>query len=311
MTNTLNNPLVSVSVICYRSAGTITETLDSIAAQTYQNIELIVSDDCSPDNTVEIVRDWIDAHRERFVRCELITVNENTGVSANYNRAMDACCGEWVKDIDGDDLLLPNCIADFVDYIMENKNARYVFGKMQGFGRGNDEVKEYMDRCFDYTIFNLAPNEQMRRLVYNGNCISSPTNFYNLKYVRGIGVRNDERIPFLEDYPKWINLLRAGVTFYFMDKTIVEYRLSDNSLSTTTKPNPSAVQSNALLTVYYLCPLMWQFGKKSLAIHKYINAAPDAFGGLFWRSLYRLDRCFTNIFIKLGVIKSGEARKEL
>lgn len=305
-----DNPLVSVAVVTYNSSATIIETLDSIAAQTYPNIELIVSDDCSCDNTVELVRVWMDEHKDRFARCELLTTDKNTGPSGNYNRVMDACHGEWVKDIDGDDLLLPTCIQDFLDYINENSDAKYVFGKMFGFGKCDDEVKEYMDRCFDYSIFNLASNEQMRRLVFNGNCISSPTNFYNLQYIRDIGVRNDERIPFLEDYPKWINLLKAGVTFYFMDKTIVKYRLSDNSLSTTTKPNPRAVKSNALLTVYYLCPLMWQFGKKGLAIHKYINAAPEAFGGVFWKSLYAVDRFFTGILIKCGVVKSGSARRE-
>lgn len=69
-------PLVSVSVITYNSAKTVIETLDSIKAQTYQNIELIVSDDCSTDNTVEICRDWLTKNEKRFVRMELITVEK-------------------------------------------------------------------------------------------------------------------------------------------------------------------------------------------------------------------------------------------
>ena len=55
-----NQPLVSVPVITYNSAKFVLETLESIKAQTYQNIELVISDDCSTDNTVQICRDWVD-----------------------------------------------------------------------------------------------------------------------------------------------------------------------------------------------------------------------------------------------------------
>lgn len=70
------DPLVSVSIITYNSSSTILETLDSIYSQSYQNIELIVSDDCSTDNTVEICKKWIDEHKDRFVRVELLTVEK-------------------------------------------------------------------------------------------------------------------------------------------------------------------------------------------------------------------------------------------
>ena len=73
----MNQPLVSVTVITYNSSKTVLETLDSIKAQTYQNLELIVSDDCSTDDTVELCRNWIEQNKERFVRTELLTVEKN------------------------------------------------------------------------------------------------------------------------------------------------------------------------------------------------------------------------------------------
>lgn len=69
-------PLVSVAVVTYNSSKTVLETLDSIYNQTYPNLELIVSDDCSPDNTVEICREWIAGHSRRFIRTELLTVEK-------------------------------------------------------------------------------------------------------------------------------------------------------------------------------------------------------------------------------------------
>lgn len=57
--NDMYNPLVSVIVITYNSAKYVLETLESIRVQSYQNIELIISDDCSKDNTIDICRNWI------------------------------------------------------------------------------------------------------------------------------------------------------------------------------------------------------------------------------------------------------------
>ena len=99
-------PLVSISVITYNSSKYVIETLDSAKAQTYQNIELIISDDCSTDNTVEICKNWINDNKERFVRTELITVKKNTGISPNCNRANNAANGEWIKEIAGDEIEL-------------------------------------------------------------------------------------------------------------------------------------------------------------------------------------------------------------
>ena len=103
----MENKLVSVRVVSYNSAQTILDTLESIRKQTYQNIELIVSDDCSKDNTVELVYNWLEANKSRFVRTELITVPFNTGTSANVNRSIKACHGEWIKGIAADDILFP------------------------------------------------------------------------------------------------------------------------------------------------------------------------------------------------------------
>lgn len=219
-------PLVSVTVITFNSSKTVVETLESIYNQTYPNLELIVSDDCSTDNTVDICRDWIEAHKDRFVRTELLTVEKNTGVSANCNRAESACRGEWVKGIAGDDILLPNCVADYMGYVKNNPKAICVFGKVVFIGSSNHDHSEY-GNLFDYSFFSLSPEEQLHKLVFERNCIPAATLFCNLKLLKRIGVeKNDERIPSLEDWPKWIRRLQSGVKFDFLDKEVVGYRIN-------------------------------------------------------------------------------------
>ena len=125
--------LVSCTVLAYNSASTILEALESIKAQTYQNIELIVSDDCSTDDTVELCRKWIAQNSDRFVRVELITVDHNTGVCANSNRVLRACKGLWRKGIAADDKLLPNCVSDFIAFVREYPEARWVSSNMRAY----------------------------------------------------------------------------------------------------------------------------------------------------------------------------------
>lgn len=156
-----NQPLVSVHVFTYNSSKTVVETLGSIYNQTYPNLELIVSDDCSPDNTVEICREWIETHKDRFVRTKLLTFEKNTGVSANMNRGADACQGEWVKDIAGDDILLPDCVETYVDYVREHPDAVCVFANVEVFG-DDEEDKRFMEEYYsiEEEFFSWSIEEQ-------------------------------------------------------------------------------------------------------------------------------------------------------
>lgn len=297
-------PLVSVSVITYNSAKTVIETLDSIKAQTYPNIELIISDDCSKDDTVEICREWLENNGSRFVRTELLTAPKNTGVSANVNRAEKACRAEWVKGIAGDDLLMPNCVQDCMEYVTAHPDTIYLVGRMDGFGRTVEEVDEYMNRCFDYSIFDLSAEEQYQRLVFKGNCVPAPAVFYNIKRVRELNITNDERIPMVEDYPKWMNVTKKGIRLHGLDKTIIRYRLSDSSISTTTTPTQRAKQSIALIYVYYQFEPRYKSFKSPMKklgeVRKYIHAANIAWGGWFWKSAKAVDWCLASLLNLFG-----------
>ena len=105
-------PLVSVIIASYNSSGFIIETLESIRNQTWQEKELIISDDCSKDNTVEICKAWLNEHKADFRNTLLIEANKNTGVPANVNRGVKASSGEWIKILGADDTLKTDCIEN-------------------------------------------------------------------------------------------------------------------------------------------------------------------------------------------------------
>lgn len=276
------NPLVSIPVITYNSAKTVLETLESIKNQTYQNIELIVSDDCSKDNTVEMCRKWIDKNKPRFVRTEVITVEKNTGVSANGNRAEGACQGEWIKLIAGDDILMPTCIADYVDYVEDHPDTIYMFSRIEAFGASEERNRHYTNEVFDYSIFDLEAQQQHKKLVWQ-NYITSSTCMFNRLKNRALGIRNDERIPMLEDWPRWINVTKRGVRLRFLDKVEVRYRIHENSLSTSKTISPSYRRSNILLAIYYQVPFVWQDGLHQRAVLYYLKLQTMLYPNNWWR----------------------------
>lgn len=221
-----NCPLVSVCVITYNSADYVLETLESIKSQTYSNIELIISDDSSKDETVSLCKKWIEKNFSRFTRTEIISPEKNTGTSANYNRAVNAANGAWIKFIDGDDLLLANCLKDNIDFIVQTPEAKIVFSEVLNFSNIKDKSTYYK---FYYAkrreFFDLDVHDQLLRALYC-NDMASASFFVNTKLIKDNPF--DERFRLLEDWPKWIDLLEKGYRFYFFDKVTAMYRREES-----------------------------------------------------------------------------------
>lgn len=287
----MEQPLVSVPVITYNSSKYVLETLESIKAQTYHSIELIISDDCSTDNTIELCQQWAEDNKDRFIRTQIITSKVNTGVSANLNRAEAACQGEWVKGIAGDDLLMPNCIADCVAYVQQHPDIIYLFGKIETFGATKERCK-MIDDVFDYSFFTMTSEEQLHRLIFVGNCVPATTVFYNREKAKKIGITNDERIPLLEDWPKWINLLRAGVKLHYVDKVLVSYRIG--GISTGNTMSMISYYSNRLFRFYYCYP-EWKKENYEEAVKRMVNEECEVY------------QCFLDLEKQLNKIRSSKA----
>lgn len=228
-----SNPLVSVVVITYNSSDTILRTLDSVKVQTYQNIELIVSDDCSTDNTVTIIREWIDSNSKRFVRTELIGAQKNTGVAPNCNRGIRAAHGEWIKGLSGDDLLLENSIKDYVDFVVQTPQCNICFGKFHFWGDNLELVqktKEFYEK--NYYFYLRADWKIQWKYIQDVLFVPGPGLFYKKALYDEVGGL-DERFPFADEYPFTYNVLEKGYRICFLDKEVYDYQIRVNSLCRT------------------------------------------------------------------------------
>ena len=300
-----HQPLISVTIVTYNSAEYIIETLESVKAQTYPRIELIISDDCSTDDTVALCREWLAKNGKRFERTELIEAKKNTGVSANLNRAEAACRGAWVKMLDGDDILLPTCLEDYVEYVTEHPETVYMFSKIEAFGASVEKNRYYEEKVAQYDIFGLDARKQYEKLIWQ-NCIISSTCMYNRQKNAELGLKNDERIPLLEDWPRWINVTRKGVKLSFLDKVEVRYRLHEKSLSTSGTISPTYRRSNLLLSKYYQIPYVWSQGQHRRAVMYYLKLQTllNPKSG-FWKTLFGMCSAMIGKKIDYAMIEMG------
>jgi alpha-1,3-rhamnosyltransferase len=225
------NPLVSICVITYHSEKFVLETLESAKTQTYQNIELIISDDGSADSTIQICKDWLAENKDRFVRTELITVEKNTGIPANCNRAVRASEGEWIKLIAGDDILMENCVEDNVGYVSEHEEVKVLHSIVRIF-KDSLNNNDYQLIDFSKSIFyhcKISALQQYDLLLTSSKYIIAPSIFIK----RNVIIENngyDERYKLMEDYPFWLKITKSNVKIHFFKVETVFYRKHSQSV---------------------------------------------------------------------------------
>ena len=246
-------PLVSVVVVTYNSEKTIFETLESIKNQTYKNLELIISDDCSKDNTVEICKQWLIKNNKSFINVQIVESSKNTGISGNCNRGYKVANGTWIKGIAGDDLLMEDCIENNINYVLNNNKSKIILSKTALIGESY-KINKYKN-LFNYGALNLNKKNLLYLLLVD-NFVPASTLFIKKEIFIQLG-GFDERMPLLEDWPFWIKALHNNINLSFNNEFTIYYRVSESSISLSSNPNPLYIKSinyflNKSIIVYLL-----------------------------------------------------------
>ena len=157
-------PMISVIVITYNSSATIIETLDSIKRQTYANVEVVVSDDGSKDDTVIKSERWI---ADNGINGLVVKAEYNAGVPANVNKGIKASSGNLVKLIAGDDILYDDAIEKYYQYYLKDESVIFQ-ARVSCFGVDKDRIQVIEDAMSDYSFFKWTNKDQYKALcVYN------------------------------------------------------------------------------------------------------------------------------------------------
>lgn len=228
------DPLVSIVIVSYNSEGYLVDTLNSIKDQTYPNIELIVSDDCSTDDTVEVCKNWFEENRGRFTNTHIVTSPVNTGIAPNFNRGIRVATGEWIKTIGGDDALFPHLIDEYITYITNHPDAEFLHSKAINYlERFDEECKMYSEDNSMAKInkAGLSPNEQFNILL-RSTIVAAPTVMIKSNVFKKVGLF-DENYPMFEDTPMWLKITKNNIKLHFVNVMGAKYRVRKNSVIRT------------------------------------------------------------------------------
>lgn len=245
MSKMYKEDLVSVIVITYNSSNFVIETLESIKLQSYKNIELIISDDGSRDNTAQLCEHWLHQNKEYFKNSKVLTVLRNTGIPANCNRGIQASHGNWIKLIAGDDVLVKDCILINLLHIKKHPEINVLQTISKYYNDTFDQENYVAQSPANLDFFSLTAKEQSYILAKK-NVLIAPSVFISkaaLLHVQGF----DETFKLLEDITMWLNLTRGGIKIDYLDEHTVNYRLHTKSVAKQGKANISAVFCRELI----------------------------------------------------------------
>ena len=120
-----NRPLVSVVIPCYNHEGFVQKSIQSVIDQTYENIELIIIDDGSSDNSVKKIQELVSICEKRFTTFEF-RHRQNIGLSRTLNEGLTWCKGDFISLLASDDFYHNDKISIQIRYLLENKNTMFV-----------------------------------------------------------------------------------------------------------------------------------------------------------------------------------------
>lgn len=217
----MEQPLVSVCIPAYNNAEYISETMDSILKQTYQNLELVVVDDNSRDNTLEVLQKYA----EKDDRVKVYHNEKNLGMSGNWNHCMELCEGEFIKLVCADDLLAENALEKEVQALIENPSAVMSesdtkFVDLNGKGKGF--YKRFRAKGL------VAGSKVARKGFFIKNYFGAPqaNTFRKSAYQKVGGFDTD--YTYILDYDFWVELAKLG-DVYIIHEPLNFFRVRNDS----------------------------------------------------------------------------------
>lgn len=223
-----NKQLVSIIAVCYNHSRYVIDTLDSIINQTYKNLELIIMDDCSTDNSVELINEWIKKKKQS---CTFISHTQNIGLCKTLNEALNLINGEYLQMISCDDILLPNKIETQVQFLLIHKEFSVVCSNYIEIDEKSNVLRESVfpdDFSLPDDIFSalLLGHKHYPILLH------STTAFYETKVFEEVGFYLEDIIQ--EDFYMWLKIAESFQIGYIPDCT-VKYRELSSSLARNPK----------------------------------------------------------------------------
>ncbi|MDE6925757.1 MAG: glycosyltransferase [Acetatifactor sp.] len=208
--------LVSIIVPVYNVENFIGETLDCVLAQTYPDWELLLVEDCSSDNTLALIRKYMDRTGDSRIR--LIRQPSNMGAARARNRGLEEAAGRYISYLDADDIWMPEKLERELAF-MKEKGAGFTFTGYEFAdenGKGTGKIVH-------------VPEKLTYKQALSNTTIFTTTVMFDL----GKLSKEQLEMPVIksEDTALWFRVLRSGVTAYGLNENLAKYRRAGKTLS--------------------------------------------------------------------------------
>ncbi|PSR53372.1 glycosyl transferase [Adhaeribacter arboris] len=218
-------PVVSVICLCYNHEQFLEEALNSVVAQTYPNLEIIIADDASTDKSVSFILEYC----RRFPQIKFIQISQNVGNCTAFNRAQAHATGEYLIDFATDDVMLANRVADQVK-CFESLGPDYgvIFSDAELMDEDSRPIRNFYRRNAAGQVISLVASGDVYAAALERYFICTPTlMFRKVVFDRLQGY--DETLAY-EDFDFIVRAARE-YKFFFQDKILTKRRLHPHSLS--------------------------------------------------------------------------------
>lgn len=210
--NTIFGDLVSIIMPAYNCGDFIGVTLDSVIAQTYQNWEIIIVDDCSIDTTAEVVHSYmVNDPRIKYHKLDI-----NSGAAVARNKAIDLAKGRYLAFLDSDDVWFPEKLSKQI-YFMKQNNYSFTCTSYTKI----DEHGNYLNRTINAKV-KSDYNAILKR------CPGNLTVIYDAKVLGKFKIPNIRK---RNDYVMWLQVIKKAKSLYGIEEPLGSHRIRTGSLS--------------------------------------------------------------------------------
>ncbi len=250
------NDLVSIVMPSYNTGEYIKTTIESVLEQTYKEWELIIVDDCSTDNTDEVVRGYLSDSRIRYLKNE-----HNSGAAVSRNKALQEAKGRWIAFLDSDDLWLPDKLEKQIRFMKENG---YHFSYT-----GYEEI----DTSGKKTGVRVSgPKKITKTGFYNYCWVGCLTVIYDSAVIGLIQIKDIKKN---NDYAMWLKICKKS-SCYLLNENLALYRRGRNG----------SISSNSIRTMIGWHYKLFREAEGMVPIVASLNTGRNLFFGIYKKMRY-------------------------
>ncbi len=216
--------LISIVTASYNYENFIAETIQSVLNQTYQNWELIIVDDCSTDNSVEIIQSFCKQDK----RIKLVQNNENVGLQKTILHALNHTNGQWIAFLESDDLWCENCLERRISTIKKYPQMGLIFNNVEPFGE--IEGRKALIEQIANTHKTLKAKTFPKNMLFDFGITNKISTFSSVM-IRKENLRPEYlKTPIDKLLDWWLYIHIANdCEFYYLEEKLTKWRLHPNS----------------------------------------------------------------------------------